>query len=258
MLNNSIERMLNKFIKIKNKIASFLIPKERNNLYQSLTQLSNNGFQPNTIFDVGVAKGTRDLYKAFPNSFFVLIEPLKNYNPFINRILKKYNGTHKLCALSDTNGIVKFNLHPEHMDGSSLLKEESGKEVDGFEVEIKTRKIDDIVLEEGFKGPFLIKIDVQGAELKVLNGGLETIKNTEVITMEVSLFKFMKGAPEFFEVIKFMKDKGFVVYDILKGFYRPLDKALGQVDIVFVREDGKFRKDHRFATKEQLQKMGFI
>ena len=77
MLINSIKRMLKKFIKIKNKIASFLIPKERNNLYQSLTQLSNNGFQPNTIFDVGVAKGTRDLYRAFPKSFFVLIEPLK-------------------------------------------------------------------------------------------------------------------------------------------------------------------------------------
>ena len=57
--------MLKKFIKIKNKIASILLPKERNNLYQSLTQLRNNGFKPNTVFDVGVAKGTRDLYRAF-------------------------------------------------------------------------------------------------------------------------------------------------------------------------------------------------
>ena len=62
----------------------------------------------------------------------------------------------------------------------------------------------------------------------------------------------MKGAPEFFEVIKFMKDKGFVVYDILNGFYRPLDKALGQVDIVFVKEDGKFRK-----TIDLLQKNNY-
>ena len=68
----------------------------------------------------------------------------------------------------------------------------------------------------------------------------------------------MKGAPDFYEVIKFMKDHGFVTYDILRGWYRPLDKALGQVDIIFVKENGMFRQDHRFATTNQLQKIGIL
>ena len=56
------------------------------------------------------------------------------------------------------------------------------------------------------------------------------------------------------EVINYMKNNGFVTYDILQGFYRPLDNALGQVDIVFVKDEGRFRKDHRYASKNQLKK----
>ena len=249
--------MLKILKKLKNKLF-FLKSNQRLTLYQSLVHLKGLGLKPNTICDVGVAKGTKDLYKSFPESFFVLLEPLKEYEYFMKKILKKYRGIYKLIAASDRNGFSKFNLHPNHMDGSSLLKEETGAESDGYEIEVTTTKIDDIVRNENLKGPFILKIDVQGAELDVLNGSLETLKNTEVIALEVSLFKFMKGAPDFYEIINYMKKNGFVTYDILRGFYRPLDNALGQVDIVFVKEEGGFRKDQRYASKNQLKNLGFI
>lgn len=144
------------------------------------------------------------------------------------------------------------------MDGSSLLKEETGIESDGYEIKVSTSRIDEIVEEEKLKGPFILKIDVQGAELEVLSGACSTLKYTEVIALEVSLFKLMKDAPDFYEIINYMKKNGFVAYDILRGFYWPLDNALGQVDIVFVKEEGRFRRDHRYASKNQLKKLGFI
>jgi len=52
-----------------------------------------------------------------------------------------------------------------------------------------------------------------------------------------------------------MKACGFVAFDIILGWNRPLDNALGQVDIVFVKEDGCFRKDHSFATIDQMERM---
>ena len=48
-----------------------------------------------------------------------------------------------------------------------------------------------------------------------------------------------------------MKNLGFVVYDIFGEQFRPLDGALGQIDMAFVKERGIFRTDHAYATAEQ-------
>ena len=50
----------------------FVTANQRLTLYQSLLHIKKLGFNPNTIIDVGVAKGTKDSYKAFPRSFFFL------------------------------------------------------------------------------------------------------------------------------------------------------------------------------------------
>jgi hypothetical protein len=48
-----------------------------------------------------------------------------------------------------------------------------------------------------------------------------------------------------------MREAGFSAYDIYDGHLRPLDRALAQVDMAFVRTDGPLRADHRYATPEQ-------
>jgi hypothetical protein len=84
-----------------------------------------------------------------------------------------------------------------------------------------------------------------------LAGGEKTLENTEYIILEVSLFHFFKQAPVFCDVVAYMKARGFVLYDIYELQYRPLDHALSQVDIAFVKEGGQFRKSHYYATLEQ-------
>ena len=56
--------------------------------------------------------------------------------------------------------------------------------------------------------------------------------------LEVSLFQFYQGGPQFFEVVKFMKDLGFVVYDFFDAHHRLIDGALAQLDVAFVKESG--------------------
>ena len=67
------------------------------------------------------------------------------------------------------------------------------------------------------------------------------------------MFEFMQNSPQFHDVIFYMKQRGFVAFDIIPGWNRPLDNALGQVDIIFVKENGSFRQDHVYATVEQLK-----
>ncbi len=68
----------------------------------------------------------------------------------------------------------------------------------------------------------------------------------EVFILEVSLFKFLKDMPIFHEVISFMADKDYFVYDFPGFLRRSYDGALGQVDICFVKEGGLLRNYNRW------------
>ena len=225
----------------------------RTTISQSYALIRGLGFQPKTIIDVGVASGTPDLYGAFPDCYFLLIEPLKEFESDLIAILGKYKGSYVLAAAGSQSGQATFNVHKNHLTGSSLHKETMGTEADGYEVEVPLIMIDDILKEKQLDGPYLLKVDVQGAELSALDGAQQALQETEVVVLEVSLFEFMAGAPEFYEVISYMKKRDFVAYDIIHGWNRPLDNALGQVDIVFVKDEGMFRRDHSYSTVDQMK-----
>jgi hypothetical protein len=161
------------------------------------------------------------------------------------------NGKYVCAAASSSVGEIVIHVHPEHLDGSSVLQEQMGAKFDGSPRTVSAITIDRIVEEERCKAPYVLKVDVQGTELDVLEGATQTMKLTELVLLEVSFFEFLKGSPQFYDVVAYMKQKGFVVYDIYAGHPRPLDGALGQCDLAFVKVDGMFRRDHRYATGDQ-------
>lgn len=245
---------------IKNAINKFLCRCDNNDLgrirttmEESYSLLRSLGFQPKTVVDVGVAKGTPELYSTFPDSYFLLVEPLKEFESDLKSILKRYNGSYVLAAAGSSPGQVTFNVHKNHLDGSSLYKESMGIEADGHEVTVDMIRIDDILLDKQLGGPYLIKVDTQGAELDALEGAQQVLLETEVVVLEVSMFEFMKGAPQLSEVVFYMKKRNFVAFDIILGWNRPLDNALGQIEVVFVKDKGLFRQDHSYSTIEQLK-----
>ena len=97
--------------------------------------------------------------------------------------------------------------------GSSIFEEQTSHTR-------KQQKIKSIKLKDEIPNEFrnyknnLIKIDVQGAELKVLEGLDEFIDNFEVIILEVSIHQYNKDAPLFDQVLNFMIKKNFKLYDI--------------------------------------------
>jgi hypothetical protein len=82
-----------------------------------------------------------------------------------------------------------------------------------------------------------LKIDTQGYELQVLAGASKTLEKAQLVILEVALIEINCGGPVLHEVIAYMYVRGFVVYDIVETHRRPLDGALSQVDLLFVRED---------------------
>jgi len=217
-----------------------------------LAQLASLGFKPRTVIDAGVANATPELYQTFPGASILLIEPLIEFEPFLRQICSTYNAQYVLAAAGRIPGSATFNVHNDKF-GSSLLSEVEGASVDGAPRTVPVVTIDQQCAEKNLTGPFLIKLDVQGAELQVLSGATRTLQQTEAVILEVTLFGTMIGGPQFYDVVHFMKQSGFVAYDIFAVNYRPLDGALAQVDMIFVRENGPFRQTHAFATPAQRE-----
>jgi len=227
---------------------------QRNSMYGCLQQAAKNGLNPETIIDVGAADGTPPLYEVFPEATHILIEPLEEFSPNLSQLVTQLKkAEYIIAAATSKTGSIIINVHPDLL-GSSIYKEKEDSDVNGVERTVSTVTIDALCTDRGTRGPYLIKIDTQGSELDVLMGAEKTLQDTEFIILEVSLFEFFKGGFQLYECIKFMKDRGFVAYDIFDLQYRLLDGAMSQVDIAFVRNQSQFRKIHFYATKEQRAK----
>ena len=77
----------------------------------------------------------------------------------------------------------------------------------------------------------------------------KTFGFTEVYIVEVSLFPFsgVPGVPIITDVINFMLNRDYVVYDFPGFLRRPLDGALAQCDICFVKKNGFLKESNDWA-----------
>lgn len=232
-----------------------LVGPPRRDLGDSYALLRDLGVLPCTVIDVGAASGTPELMAAFPEAQLALFEPLDEFRGQLEGILAIRPGSLFLAAAGRQEGELTFYVHPDSLEGSSLLQETMGEFADGVARTVPVVRVDEAIRDAGLPGPYVLKIDVQGAELEALAGCTALLPQTLAICLEVSLFEFMKGAPLFAEVVAHMKSLGFVAWDIIGGWTRPLDHALGQIDIVFVPEAGSLRENHAFASAEQYAQM---
>ena len=225
----------------------------RDTMRGAITRTAELGLDPATVIDVGAASGTHALYEVFPNSAHLLIEPLVEFRTMLDTVAAGLRSTVFTGTAGATVGQAVLNVHPD-LNGSSKLKEDEDTDVNGVERVVPQSTLDALCSDAGLTGPFLLKIDTQGAELDVLEGALaRVLPATEVAILEVSFHPFFIGGPEVAEVVSFMTQYGFVVYDIFDVQYRPLDGAMSQADFAFVRRDSVLRKFHHYADSEQRQ-----
>lgn len=205
------------------------------------------GFRPTTIVDVGAYHGhwARSAKEIFPEASILMIEAQESKE----RYLRELQGAHPnsmfyKLALLGAEDQVSMNFY-EMETGSSVFYEQSN--VDRLLVEKKMAALDSVLQEFGWDTVDLIKLDVQGYELEVLKGGAKALEGAGAVLLEVSILGFIKNAPLLHNVVEFMKERGFMAYDICSFIRRPLDNALCQTDLIFVKETSPLLSDQQFG-----------
>lgn len=202
-------------------------------------RLSERGFRPDGIIDVGAYEGN---WTRLANSIFgpvpiLMIEAQVSKVAFLKSVQEEIpNAQIMSAALSDTPGqqVIFYEMET----GSSLLPEKSN--APRTEVIVETKTLDDVATE--MTGNLFLKIDVQGSELRVLSGGLETLGRSELVQLEVALLQYNEQAPLMADVLTFMADHGFHPTE-LAGLSRPRD-ILVQMDLLFAKESSELRRKY--------------
>lgn len=222
----------------------------RNSKLGCLLAMRTLGFNPAVIFDIGAQTGTEALFRVFPAAKHLMIEPVAENEAVLLQIASQLKDAEVLIAAADsTSGEAYLHVSPN----ARFATASNDKEPKGNRQDVRCIScvaVDDLCQSRSLTGPFLIKIDVDGKELDVLEGCINTLEDTECAIVETVFFG--DGANNFHRVVEFMQDQGFVVYDIVEPVYRPSDMALWQVDTVFVKRDSRFRQEHSFADKARL------
>jgi len=162
---------------------------------------------------------------------------LEAYFPYV--VGDGNNATLKVCQAPGMTSLFTPDIHvlnhfPEFSEWGRVVEE----------IPVKTRRLDDIA--EVGELDFL-KMDVQGAELRIIQNGKERLKGAVVIQLEVSFIALYTGQPTFGEIDVALRRLGFVLHcfaAINKRMIEPLVgenpfQAFNQVleaDVVYVRD----------------------
>lgn len=212
-----------------------------------LKSLKARGLVINNILDVGAHKGDWSMLAAtiLPEATYYLIEPQEELKPEIDRFLARQKGKVFFGGAGAEDGELTLTMW-EDFAGSSFLLEE-GQANGKIQKKVPIYSIDGLIARAEMPVPDICKIDVQGFEIEVLKGAAGIFGKTEVFILEASLFRFSPNQPLLHDLIAYMTQRGYVIYDFAGFTNRPMDMALGQLDICFVKEDSILRKSHGWA-----------
>jgi FkbM family methyltransferase len=209
----------------------------------SLRQIREFGFCPSHVMDVGAFQGewARICLDVFPDATIVCIEPQEGPQEQLKKLVNRYSNLKVIQTL-----LGKFECasvpFQEVGSGSSVLPHSAG------ETQRPMTTIDALIKGRHCESPELLKLDVQGFELEILQGYTHDFERCRVIEIEISLLPIVQGAPSLHEVVNYLHKRGFVMFDVDELIRAPSDGNVWQIDALFCRVDSPLRTKRIWRT----------
>lgn len=188
-------------------------------------KLNYFGLEPNEELASNLTKQNKDCYKY--NIISKLISNKKELTNFY------------ICRDPGVSSILKPNLNfLSNFQNSKRFNVEK-------EVELEADTLDNLISEE----IDFIKIDIQGAEMKALEGAKKVLEKTIGLEVEVEFQQMYINQPLFGEINKFLiqKDFEFIDFTLIKRWERNQNSSYGQsifANVLFLRTPEQISKNY--------------
>jgi FkbM family methyltransferase len=207
------------------------------------------------ILDVGAHHGESVAYlkTLFPKASIYSLEPdpdsfdvLSASNiegvSYFNLALSDTDGTASFYRnkISHTNSLFKVNLNSRDSIGiASATAINDTQYFGGFNEEIKATimRLDSFTKQHSIDQVDLLKIDVQGAEYRVLNGGRETLQNTKAVVVEIIFFDYYEHQTAFMDIEKILSPLGFQLFSISEISNNPMNGRTDWAEVVYLNKN---------------------
>ena len=169
------------------------------------------------ILDIGANDGF--WYKSNKSRFILSKFTLIEANPYNESFLKELGVEYYIQCLSDKEKEVDFYTTKTSptSTGASYYRENteyfSNEEIQI--IKMKTKRLDDLFPDRYFD---IIKIDVQGSEIDIINGGRKIFQNSSKVYIEIPVdgVEYNLGAPKREEYFNTMKELGFTKFSLIE------------------------------------------
>jgi FkbM family methyltransferase len=196
-----------------------------------------------TVIDIGANVGqfAKEIRSTLPDAEIISFEPIKEcYDALVASFAKDTRFRAYNMALGTENTTLNMNKSAYTPSSSLLPMATKHKELfphtEAQTTEtVQVKRLDDVLSDQKLPQGILIKIDVQGFEDKVIQGGLETFKKASVAIIETSFSPFYEGQPLFDDIYQKMSALGF---SYRSSLHQKKDKKTGEIlfeDSIFVR-----------------------
>lgn len=207
------------------------------------------------VLDVGahVGQSNRLFRRLFPAAEIWSFEPdPESFAALAAVVDPSLPGGQERLALADRDGTATFHRNPIGHTSSLLARSAASRdsidlararaagapaEVPSERIEVPVRRLDAWCAERGVDAVDLLKIDVQGAEVAVLDGAAGILPATVTVAVEVSFFDLYERSSSFLEVEQRLRPHGLDLYALAEVSDNPMNGRTDWVTAVYTRAD---------------------
>jgi FkbM family methyltransferase len=198
----------------------------------TIERLFHKGVRYGTVIDVGCADGHFFLshLRFFPGAFPLNVDANHVYEDSLKAIKDVVGGHFRISAIADHEGEIAFtqSIHP-YWSSLRPVGDPYWERVNDLvkaTVTCPVTTLDTLARELALKPPFLLKLDVQGAEQSVLFGARYVLENCHTVICEADV-------DDFAAIDGTLQKAGFGLYDVT-AINRVEDGALGWFYPVYI------------------------